>query len=47
MRHGENAHDQVNGMTCKMDALQVSPEGGELDRLLKGLTALKALSQKF
>ncbi|XP_010170282.1 ubiquitin carboxyl-terminal hydrolase 40, partial [Antrostomus carolinensis] len=27
MKHGENAHDQVNGMTCKMDALQVSPEG--------------------
>ncbi|KAM6200293.1 ubiquitin carboxyl-terminal hydrolase 40-like [Sarcoramphus papa] len=27
-KHGENAQDQVNGMTCKMDALQVSPAGG-------------------
>ncbi|KAM6184451.1 LOW QUALITY PROTEIN: ubiquitin carboxyl-terminal hydrolase 40-like [Sarcoramphus papa] len=26
-KHGENAQDQVNGMTCKMDALQVSPAG--------------------
>ncbi|NXC47497.1 UBP40 hydrolase, partial [Penelope pileata] len=26
MKHGENAQDQVNGLTCKMDALQVSPE---------------------
>ncbi|KAF1506029.1 Ubiquitin carboxyl-terminal hydrolase 40, partial [Megadyptes antipodes antipodes] len=23
MKHGQNAQDQVNGMTCKMDALQV------------------------
>ncbi|KAM6200691.1 LOW QUALITY PROTEIN: ubiquitin carboxyl-terminal hydrolase 40-like [Sarcoramphus papa] len=36
-KHGENAQDQVNGMTCKMDALQVSPAGGELDRFLKEL----------
>ncbi|XP_063197130.1 ubiquitin carboxyl-terminal hydrolase 40 isoform X3 [Chroicocephalus ridibundus] len=27
MKRGENAQDQVNGMTCKMDALQVSPAG--------------------
>ncbi|KFW64861.1 Ubiquitin carboxyl-terminal hydrolase 40 [Pygoscelis adeliae] len=27
MKHGQNAQDQVNGMTCKMDALQVSPAG--------------------
>uniref|UniRef100_A0A663F361 Ubiquitin carboxyl-terminal hydrolase 40 n=2 Tax=Aquila chrysaetos chrysaetos TaxID=223781 RepID=A0A663F361_AQUCH len=26
-KHGENTQDQVNGMTCKMDALQVSPTG--------------------
>ncbi|XP_010576210.1 PREDICTED: ubiquitin carboxyl-terminal hydrolase 40 isoform X4 [Haliaeetus leucocephalus] len=26
-KHGENTQDQVNGMTCKMDALQVSPAG--------------------
>ena len=35
----------MNGMTCKMDALQVSPAGGELDRFLKGVIALRALSQ--
>ena len=44
-KHGENAQDQVNGMTCKMDALQVSPAGGERDRVLKGVIALRALSQ--
>ncbi|KAM6079301.1 ubiquitin carboxyl-terminal hydrolase 40 isoform 1-T1 [Theristicus caerulescens] len=27
MKHGENAQDQVNGMICRMDALQVSPAG--------------------
>ncbi|XP_075009902.1 ubiquitin carboxyl-terminal hydrolase 40 isoform X5 [Calonectris borealis] len=27
MKRGENTPDQVNGMTCKMDALQVSPAG--------------------
>ncbi|XP_014804728.1 PREDICTED: ubiquitin carboxyl-terminal hydrolase 40-like, partial [Calidris pugnax] len=27
MKHGENAQDQVNGMTCQMDALQMSPAG--------------------
>ncbi|NXV81670.1 UBP40 hydrolase, partial [Atlantisia rogersi] len=27
---GGNAQDQVNGVTCQMEALQVSPSGGEL-----------------
>ncbi|NXG38300.1 UBP40 hydrolase, partial [Dromaius novaehollandiae] len=27
MEHQENARDQVNGVTCKMEALQVSPAG--------------------
>lgn len=34
-KRGENAQDQVNGMTCKMDALQVSPSGGELDHFVE------------
>lgn len=51
MKHGQNAQDQVNGMTCKMDALQVSPAGGELDQFLKRIVwpdsviALRDLSQ--
>lgn len=31
MKHEEKAQDQVNGLTCKMDALQVSPAGGKPD----------------
>ncbi|NWX84129.1 UBP40 hydrolase, partial [Nothoprocta pentlandii] len=30
MDHGGNARAQVNGVTCKMEALQVSPAAGEL-----------------
>ncbi|NWJ02172.1 UBP40 hydrolase, partial [Crypturellus undulatus] len=30
IEHGGRARDQVNGMTCQMEALQVSPAAGEL-----------------
>ncbi|XP_035426066.1 ubiquitin carboxyl-terminal hydrolase 40 isoform X3 [Cygnus atratus] len=29
MKHRENGQDQVNGLTCRMDDLQVSPAGGD------------------
>lgn len=37
MKHGENGLDQVNGLACRMDDLQVSPAGGELDQFSKGV----------
>lgn len=50
MKHGENGLDQVNGLACRMDDLQVSPAGGELDQFSKGVVlpviTMRAFGQK-
>ncbi|XP_030341421.1 TRAF3-interacting protein 1 isoform X9 [Strigops habroptila] len=36
-KHGEPAQDQVNGLTCQMDALQVSPAGDSPEHIHTGM----------
>eukprot|EP00076_Gallus_gallus_P022969 XP_015144558.1 ubiquitin carboxyl-terminal hydrolase 40 isoform X2 [Gallus gallus] len=51
MKHEEKAQDQVNGLTCKMDALQVSPAGdspeyiqADMDLCYAGITEIASES---
>ncbi|XP_051479734.1 ubiquitin carboxyl-terminal hydrolase 40 isoform X1 [Apus apus] len=36
-KHGDNVQEQVNGVTCKMDALQVSPAGDPAEHIHPGM----------
>lgn len=47
MKHGENGLDQVNGLACRMDDLQVSPAGGELYQFSKGVVLLVITMRAF